>query len=121
MTFDELEAYILKKTDSIKDFPFDEHTAVYKVSDKMFALMPQGKEPVRVSLKCDPALSELLREKYESVMPGYHLNKRHWNTVVATGQLSDQEIYDLVDHSYQLVLETLSKQEQDKIINKGEN
>ncbi len=118
MTFDELETYILKKSGSKLDFPFDEHTAVYKVADKMFALMPNKKTPVRVSLKCDPALSELLREKYETVMPGYHLNKRHWNTVVATGQLSDQEIYDLVDHSYQLVLETLPKQVQDKIINK---
>lgn len=120
MTFEELEKYVLSKPASKLDFPFDETTAVYKVHDKMFALMPVKKSPARISLKCDPTLGELLREKYESVMPGYHLNKRHWITITATGQLTDQEITDLIDHSYQLVLESLPKQVQDKIINKGE-
>jgi predicted DNA-binding protein (MmcQ/YjbR family) len=59
--------------------------------------------PVRISLKCDPTLSENLRAKYESVMPGYHLNKKHWNTIVLSGQLSDQEVKDLILHSYSLV------------------
>jgi len=118
MNFKQLEEYVLSKPGSRLDFPFDEHTAVYKVADKMFALMPQNKTPLRISLKCDPALSELLREKYESVMPGYHLNKRHWNTVVLTGQLENQEIFDLVDHSYKLVVETLPKTEQDKLKHK---
>lgn len=111
------EDYILSKPAAKLDFPFGEDVAVYKVADKMFALMPQNKSPVNISLKCDPALSELLREKYESVMPGYHLNKRHWITVIDTGQLEQQEIYDLIDHSYRLVVESLPKAEQDRINN----
>jgi predicted DNA-binding protein (MmcQ/YjbR family) len=69
----------------------------------LFALIPENKTPVAVSLKCDPQLAVLLREKYESVMQGYHLNKKHWNTVLLTGQLSEDEVTGLVLHSYNLV------------------
>lgn len=86
------------------DYPFGEGVAVYKVGDKMFALIEEESEPVRVSLKCDPLLAQTLREKYESVMPGYHLNKKHWNTIVLTGQLGWPEVQDLIRHSYELVL-----------------
>lgn len=107
MTHKELEKYILAKPDAWLDYPFDEKTAVYKVGKdakaKMFALIPEGGAPVRISLKCDPQLAEVLRERYESVVPGYHLNKKHWNTVIVSGQLTAQEIFDLIDHSYQLV------------------
>lgn len=85
------------------DYPFGEQVAVYKVKDKMFALVQEESQPVRISLKCDPLLAETLREKYESVMPGYHLNKKHWNTIVLTGQLSWEEIKDLILLSYNLV------------------
>ena len=85
------------------DHPFGEGVAVYKAGDKMFALVAEKSEPVRLSLKCDPQLAQTLREKYESVMPGYHLNKKHWNTILLTGQLSWEEIKDLIRHSYQLV------------------
>lgn len=85
------------------EYPFGEDVAVYKVNDKMFALIAEGKEPVRISLKCDPELSKVLREKYEEVQAGYHLNKKHWNTIVLSGQLSWQEIQDLIRHSYDLV------------------
>ena len=85
------------------DYPFGEGVAVYKVNDKMFALIHEGSNPVRISLKCDPQLAILLREKYESVMPGYHLNKKHWNTIILTGQLNDEEVRDLIRHSYELV------------------
>ena len=85
------------------EYPFGEQPAVYKVNDKMFALVAENKDPINISLKCDPELSKLLREKYESVMQGYHLNKRHWITIVMSGQLDDEEIQDLVSHSYQLV------------------
>lgn len=84
-------------------YPFGENTAVYKVNDKMFALVQENKEPLQLSLKCDPLLAETLRERYESVLPGYHLNKKHWNTILLTGQLSDEEIKDLIVHSYNLV------------------
>lgn len=73
---------------------------------KMFALVTEKKEPVQISLKCDPLLAETLREKYESVMSGYHLNKKHWNTIVLTGQLSWDEVKDLIRHSYNLVAKT---------------
>jgi len=85
------------------DYPFGKDVAVYKVDDKMFALISEGKEPVNLSLKCDPQLAQNLREKYETVMPGYHLNKKHWNTIVLSGQLSWEQVHDLVRHSYQLV------------------
>ena len=85
------------------DYPFGEDVAVYKVKGKMFALIPEKGDPVRISLKCDPNLAETLRAKYESVMPGYHLNKKHWNTIVLSGQLTWQEIQDLIRHSYDLV------------------
>jgi predicted DNA-binding protein (MmcQ/YjbR family) len=89
------------------DYPFGKEVAVYKAgkADKLFALIAEGSDPLRLSLKCDPILAQTLREKYESVMPGYHLNKKHWNTIVLTGQLSWDEIQDLIRHSYQLVTE----------------
>ena len=70
---------------------------------KMFALVRENKTPVQISLKCDPLLAETLREKYETVLPGYHLNKKHWNTILLTGQLSWEEVKDLIRHSYNLV------------------
>jgi predicted DNA-binding protein (MmcQ/YjbR family) len=85
------------------DYPFGENTAVYKVNNKMFALVTEKKVPVSISLKCDPLLAETLREKYESVMPGYHLNKKHWNTILLAGQLEWDEVKDLITLSYNLV------------------
>ena len=103
MNLKQLHEALSAKPGAKLEYPFGEQPAVYKVDDKMFALVSETKDPLSVSLKSDPGLSELLREKYESVMPGYHLNKRHWNTIVLSGQLSDEEIIDLIDHSYQLV------------------
>ena len=98
-----VEEYVLSMPNAIRDYPFGEEVAVYKVSDKMFALIPEGKTPVRISLKCDPQLSAILRSKYESVMPGYHLNKKHWNTIILSGQLPWEEAQALILHSYNLV------------------
>jgi predicted DNA-binding protein (MmcQ/YjbR family) len=103
MTHKEIEEYLLSLPESRLDYPFGKNTAVYKTGDKMFAIIAEGSEPVRLSLKCDPLLAETLREKYETVMPGYHLNKKHWNTLVLTGQLSWEEIEALIRHSYELV------------------
>ena len=96
-----VEDYILSMPNSKLEYPFGEDVAVYKVNDKMFALISEGKSPVRLSLKCDPELSKLLRDKYDEVMPGYHLNKKHWNTLA--GQLGWEEVQGLIQHSYQLV------------------
>ena len=101
-----VEEYLLSMPNAKLDYPFGENTAVYKVNDKMFALVTEKKLPVQISLKSDPLLAETLREKYETVMPGYHLNKKHWNTIVLTGQLSWDEIKDLIRHSYDLVAKT---------------
>lgn len=98
-----VEEYILSMPNVRLDYPFGASTAVYKVNDKMFALISEGKTPVSLSLKCDPELALTLREKYESVMPGYHLNKKHWNTLVLSGQLTWSEVQALIRHSYQLV------------------
>lgn len=98
-----LEAYILEMPNARLDYPFGEGTAVYKAGEKMFALINEKSEPVQISLKCDPQLAQLLREKYETVVPGYHLNKKHWNTIICSGQLEFQEIKDLILLSYNLV------------------
>jgi predicted DNA-binding protein (MmcQ/YjbR family) len=106
-----VEEYILSMPNSWLDYPFGENVAVYKVgpnpdidnTSKMFALIGEGKNPVQVSLKCDPQLSQVLREKYEEVMPGYHLNKKHWNTLILSGQLDWEDVKGLIRHSYALV------------------
>lgn len=110
MTHTQLEEFLLSLPGAWLDYPFGEGVAVYKVghkdsgqAEKMFALIREGSAPLRVSLKCDPLLAETLRQKYETVLPGYHLNKKHWNTIICSGQLSDQQIYDLARHGYQLV------------------
>lgn len=101
-----VEEYILSMPNTKLEYPFGEGVAVYKTGDKMFALIAEGKTPVNLSLKCDPELSKVLREKYEEVMPGYHLNKKHWNTIVLSGQLDRGEIQGLITHSYQLVTDS---------------
>lgn len=104
MTHKQVESYILNLPDAELTYPFGEGVAVYKVNNKMFALITEKSDPVNISLKCDPQLAELLRTKYESVMPGYHLNKKHWNTLVLSGQLEWPEVQGLIRHSYDLVL-----------------
>ncbi len=105
-----VEEYILSMPKAWLDYPFGEDVAVYKVgpkdAGKMFALISEGKTPVQLSLKCDPELAKILREKYDEVMPGYHLNKKHWNTLVLAGQLEWEEVQGFIRHSYQLVTGT---------------
>jgi len=82
---------------------------VFKVSGKMFALSRLDRAPLAISLKCEPDLAEQLRETYRAVLPGYHLNKRHWNTVIVDGSLPDQMIKDLIEDSYDLVVSGLPR------------
>lgn len=111
MNHKELEEYLLSFPNTWLDFPFGEGTGVYKVGDKetkegkLFAIIADSSKPLRVSLKCDPILAESLREKYETVLPGHHLSKKHWNTIICSGQLSEEEIKDLALLSYRLVTE----------------
>ena len=109
MTHKEIHDYLLSFPNSWLDFPFGEDTPVYKMGHtetgggKMFALIADNSKPLRVSLKCDPLLAEKLRETYETVLPGYHLNKKHWNTIICTGQVPDDELRSLMAISYNLV------------------
>src|SRR6266496_5415065 len=109
ITHAQLETFILNLPGAWRDYPFGPNVAVYKIAEakggKLFALISEGASPARLSLKCDPQLAQILREKYETVLPGYHLNKKHWNTIVCSGQLSRDAIFDLVRHSYGLVTE----------------
>lgn len=106
---DRVIAECLAKPGTAEDYPFGDEVAVFKVAGRMFALVPLGASPPSVSLKCDPGLAEELRARYAAVTPGYHLNKRHWNTVVLDGSVPDDEVLELVDHSYELVVAKLTR------------
>lgn len=107
MNHKEVEEYLLSMPNAKLEYPFGKDVAVYKVNvsgeDKMFALIAEGSDPVRISLKCDPKLAEILRDKYITVMAGYHLNKKHWNTIVLSGEIEWSEVQGFIRHSYDLV------------------
>lgn len=90
-------------------FPFGPETSVFKVADKIFALSRLAGHPVEISLKCEPLLAEQLREVHAAVRPGYHLNKRHWNTVTIDGSIPDRLVEDMIEDSYDLVVSQLSR------------
>ena len=108
LTHKELHDLLLSFPNTWLDFPFGEDTSVYKIGHaetgggKMFALIADTSKPLRISLKCDPQLAELLRQTYETVLPGYHLSKKHWNTIILTGQVPDDELRSLIHMSYNL-------------------
>ena len=114
MNRDELKAYCLSKRGAREDFPFGDDVAVYKVVGKMFALIPVDASN-QISLKCDPTFAEVLRQTYAEVTPGYHLNKQHWNSVITDGSIPEDEIQEMIDHSYELVVKGLSKKERAKL------
>ena len=118
MNKQELRAYCSSKKGAEETFPFDAVTLVFKVMGRMFALMSVDSpddQPPRINLKCDPALAEILRETYEAVQPGYHMDKRHWNTVICDGSIPDDEIREMIDNSYALVVEKLKKGDREKL------
>lgn len=102
---------------AVEDYPFGDGAAVFKVAGKMFALVMLGDDPGTVNLKCDPDLAIELRHQYPgTVTPGYHMNKRHWNTVILDGTLPADELVELIDHSYSLVVARLTKATRDALI-----
>jgi predicted DNA-binding protein (MmcQ/YjbR family) len=107
MNPDELHDHLLSFTGAEETFPFGPNTSVFKVGGKMFALSQLGADSLRVSLKCEPRLAEALREAHAAVIPGYHLNKRHWNTVILDGSLAEQVVKDMIEDSYDLVVSAL--------------
>jgi predicted DNA-binding protein (MmcQ/YjbR family) len=111
----ELKACCLGLPGAVEEFPFDASNSVFKVAGKMFALSPLGGRPLRVSLKCDPDLAVQLRVQYPAITAGYHLNKRHWNTVLLDGSLPDQLIREMVEDSYDLVVAGLPRRRQEQL------
>ncbi len=107
-----LYEHCLQYPGSSHDFPFGPEVAVFRVAGKMFALCNIQQSPLKINLKCEPVLAELLREKYRAVAPGWHMNKRHWNTVTVGEDLNDAEVLAQVDQSYALVTASLPKKTQ---------
>ena len=104
-----LRACCLSMPGAVEEFPFGAGTSVFKVGGKIFAISSLGSQPLEVSLKCEPVLAEQLRVTYPAIRPGYHLSKRHWNTVTLDGSLEDALVRDLVEDSYDLVVDGLPR------------
>ena len=98
-----IAAVCAEQPGAVETYPFGPSTTVYKVGGRMFALLPIDADPPRINLKCDPEWSEVLRSAYAAVVPGYHQNKKHWNTITLDGSIPDDEIVELIQHSYELV------------------
>jgi predicted DNA-binding protein (MmcQ/YjbR family) len=110
MTSGELKAACLALAGATEEFPFrDDELSVFKVGGKMFAIAPLTREPLRISLKCEPVLAEQLRATYPAIAAGYHLNKRHWNTITLDGTVPDRMLIDLIEDSYDLVVASLPR------------
>lgn len=115
MHIEAIREYCLQKKGAIETFPFDESTLVFKVMDKMFALAPLERLPAQVNLKCDPEKAIELRETFDGVvLPGYHMNKKHWNTVILNN-LEASEYKEMIDHSYNLVVAKLNKKQKEAL------
>lgn len=110
MHIDEFRTYCLSKKYVAEHFPFDETTLVFKVFDKMFALTGIDRKPFQVNLKCDPEKAIELREQYDgTIIPGYHMSKKHWNTVICNDSFPDDFLKEMIDHSYDLIVKNLPK------------
>ena len=109
MNIETFRNYCLSKKGVEETFPFDEHTLVFKVMGKMFTLTGLDDVEFKVNLKCDPQRAIELREAYEEILPGWHMSKKHWNTVLFEGSLEDDLLVELIDHSYNLVVQKLKK------------
>ena len=112
MSIEEIREYCLSKLGTTESFPFDEDTLVFKVMGKIFCLTSLS-EPNRINLKCDPEKAVDLRERYECVLPGYHMNKKMWNTVVIDGSVSKKLLQEWIDHSRDEVIAKLPKKDRE--------
>ena len=109
MDIESIRIYCISKNAVKECMPFDDKTLVFKVAGKIFALATLEAHPLRLNLKCDPEKAIELRECFESVRPGYHSNKKHWNTIEVNGEIPQEALYKLIDHSYNLVIAKLTK------------
>lgn len=115
MDIESIRKFCLAKPEVTEDFPFNEDTLVFKVCGKIFLLASLDEIPLRINLKCDPEKAVELRERYDSVLPGYHMNKTHWNTVIIDGYVPAREILNWIADSYLLVVNSLRKNEKERI------
>jgi predicted DNA-binding protein (MmcQ/YjbR family) len=109
MQLETLRTYLLSRPGAVEDHPFGPQPLVVKVGGKIFALVSEDALPLDISLKCEPAHAQFLRDSFAAVRPGYHLNKEHWNTVTLDGSIADDGIRAMIDESYRLVVGSLSK------------
>jgi predicted DNA-binding protein (MmcQ/YjbR family) len=109
MKTDKIALYLMKFPQTTEEQPFGPDTDVYKVAGKIFAIISPDDTPPAISLKCDPIIAIELRDEYESVIPGYHLNKSHWNTVMLDDSVPDDELKKMISHSYEQVVSGLPK------------
>jgi predicted DNA-binding protein (MmcQ/YjbR family) len=116
VTRDEVLDLCARLRDAVEDYPFGDDVAVFKVAGKMFALVLLTGSPGSVNLKCDPALALELRARHQAVRPGYHQNKRHWNTVDLDGSIDDGELREMIDHSYELVVSGLPRHQRTRLL-----
>lgn len=115
MNIESLQLYCLSKPGVTEEFPFGEQTMVYKVMGKIFALTSLDSTPLSVNLKCEPEKAVQLREEYHGVLPGFHMNKKHWNTVIAEGSVKDALLKEWIDHSYGLVVSSLPQKTKEQM------
>jgi len=114
-----IREYCLKKNGVTEELPFNEDSPVYKVMGKIF-LIANLTPPISINLKCEPEKAIELRERYDEIQPGYHMNKTHWNTIDLSGTLKNNLILELIDHSYDLVVSGLKKNDKEKLLNLSE-
>ncbi len=112
-----IREYCIQKPFTTEEFPFDDVTLIFKVGGKMFAMIPLDEPRLVISLKCSPERSVELREKYDSIQPAYHMNKRHWNMIFIDGSVPKELIIELIDHSYDLVFNKLPRKKQSELKN----
>ena len=115
MDLETIRKYCLEKKSTTESFPFGETTLVFKVSGKMFLLIGLDNIPLQFNVKCNPEKAEELREAYSSVIPAFHMNKKHWNTIILNGQLNARLIREMIDESYQLVIRSLPLNKRKKL------
>ncbi len=106
MNIEDIREYCMAKDAVEEGFPFGEDTLVFKVNGKMFLLVSLSSNPLQFNAKCDPERAAELREQYDCIIPGYHMNKRHWNTIITDNTLTKKQLKELIDHSYELVYKT---------------
>ena len=117
MNLEFLRKFLLKKKGTTEETPFGPEALVYKVMGKMYALIAWEENPLHITLKCDPDFALALRAKYPAVTAGYHMNKRHWNTIMLDGSVPEDEILEMIDDSYSLVVKGLRKADRERLVN----